>query len=233
MGLSGMFEVRIHPAVRFDLGREIGNIHNKGMIVDSEKVWISSFNWGPTSGLENREVGVVVTSSEAAGYFRSAFFYDWGGTLQDEIALLGKEVRSVREGGGIFASVTFQIQWKGRGTLGLYMAPLEEINNLSLKECGTSIEEGYQGVVTLSSHGDPGEFVLIAFQDERSICLQEITVVPTDRSSKEWDLPWYGNPYTPILILLSSALLLSAIRSVAATRFHGKRRKRSKGRSEE
>ncbi len=233
LGLSGLFEVRMHPAVRFDLGREIGNIHNKGMIVDSEKVWISSFNWGPTSGLENREVGVSVTSSEVAGYYRSAFIYDWGGTLQDEIALMGKEVRSVRDADGFFANVIFHIQWKGCGTLGLYMVPPEEINNRSLKEAGTFIEEGYQGPVSLSSHDDMGEFVLIAFQGERSICLQEITVAPMDRSSEGWDLPWYGNPYTPILILLSSALILSAIRSVAATRFWGKRTKRSKGSSEE
>ncbi|MCK5773228.1 MAG: lamin tail domain-containing protein [Thermoplasmata archaeon] len=233
MGLSGLFEVRVHPAVRFDMGREIANIHNKGVVVDSEKVWISSFNWGPTSGLENREVGIGISSSEAAGYYRSAFLHDWGGTLQDEIALLGKEVRSVRDGDGILASVTLQVQWKGRGALGLYMVPLEEIDNLSLKEHGTSIEEGDQGVVTLSSHGESGEFALIAFQGDRSICLQKITAYPMEGPSEGWDLPWYGSPYTPILILLSSALLISAIRSAAATRFRDIWRKRSNRVSEE
>ncbi len=233
MDLSGLFEVRVHPAVRFDLGREIGNIHNKGVIVDSEKVWISSFNWGPTSGLENREVGVSVTSPEAAGYYRSAFIHDWSGTLQDEIALMGKEVRSGRDEDGFFANVILHIQWKGCGVLGLYMASTKDIHNRSLNESGTFIEEGYEGTVALSSHDDMGEFVLIAFQDERSIYLQEITVVPTDRSSGGWDHPWYVNPFTPILMLLSCALILSAIRSAAAARFKEVRTNRLEGAIEE
>jgi phosphatidylserine/phosphatidylglycerophosphate/cardiolipin synthase-like enzyme len=58
------------------LGLEI--LHAKGMIVDNEKVLVSTINWNENSPKNNREVGIVV-SGNAARYFVEAFMYDWEG----------------------------------------------------------------------------------------------------------------------------------------------------------
>ena len=52
------------------------NIHNKGMIIDGEKVLISSINWNENSVRNNREVGVIIKNDSIARYYRSAFLYD-------------------------------------------------------------------------------------------------------------------------------------------------------------
>lgn len=55
--------------------------HNKGFIVDSEKVFISSLNWGRNSVMENREVGLIIEHKEVAQYYETVFIYDWNQTL--------------------------------------------------------------------------------------------------------------------------------------------------------
>ncbi|HDN96196.1 MAG TPA: hypothetical protein ENG71_03940, partial [Thermoplasmatales archaeon] len=52
-------------------------IHNKGLIIDGEKVLISSINWGENSVRRNREIGVVVEDKNIASYFEDIFWYDW------------------------------------------------------------------------------------------------------------------------------------------------------------
>ena len=52
-------------------------IHNKGVIVDGEKVLVSSINWGATSVLKNREAGLIIENGEVAGYFEDVFDFDW------------------------------------------------------------------------------------------------------------------------------------------------------------
>jgi len=51
-------------------------VHNKGLIVDNDKVLISSLNWNANSGY-NREAGVIVENAEIAGYYEQVFLYDW------------------------------------------------------------------------------------------------------------------------------------------------------------
>lgn len=52
--------------------------HAKVIIVDGERISISSVNWSKGSFLANREAGVVLSSSkEAAAYVTSVFEYDW------------------------------------------------------------------------------------------------------------------------------------------------------------
>lgn len=58
------------------LGLEI--LHTKGVIVDNEKVLVSTINWNENSPKNNREVGIIV-SGRAAEYFVEAFNYDWAG----------------------------------------------------------------------------------------------------------------------------------------------------------
>jgi len=52
-------------------------IHNKGLIIDGEKVLISSINWGENSVRRNREIGVVVEDKNIASYFEDIFWYAW------------------------------------------------------------------------------------------------------------------------------------------------------------
>ena len=52
-------------------------IHNKGLIVDGEKILISSINWGENSVRRNREIGIVIENKDIAEYFENIFWYDW------------------------------------------------------------------------------------------------------------------------------------------------------------
>jgi phosphatidylserine/phosphatidylglycerophosphate/cardiolipin synthase-like enzyme len=53
------------------------NVHNKGMIVDSSAVLISSQNWSTDGTLYNRDAGVIVYNNSAAEYFEQIFMHDW------------------------------------------------------------------------------------------------------------------------------------------------------------
>jgi len=52
-------------------------VHNKGVIVDGEKVLVSSINWGATSVLKNREAGLIISNREIARYYEQIFDFDW------------------------------------------------------------------------------------------------------------------------------------------------------------
>ena len=51
--------------------------HNKLVIVDDEKVLISSQNWSEPAVTINREAGVIVSHPQIAGYFKKVFDEDW------------------------------------------------------------------------------------------------------------------------------------------------------------
>jgi len=55
----------------------ISYVHNKGVIVDKTRTLISSINGTRNSMINNRELGLVVESSQAASYFGSIFESDW------------------------------------------------------------------------------------------------------------------------------------------------------------
>ena len=52
-------------------------IHNKGVIVDRNEVYVGSINWNENSPTFNREVGVIIRSSAVAEYFTEVFDFDW------------------------------------------------------------------------------------------------------------------------------------------------------------
>jgi len=58
-----------------DLG--VRCIHNKGAIVDAERVLVSSINWNENSPSFNREAGVILEHPGVAGYYTEAFVQDW------------------------------------------------------------------------------------------------------------------------------------------------------------
>jgi phosphatidylserine/phosphatidylglycerophosphate/cardiolipin synthase-like enzyme len=55
----------------------LNKTHNKGVIVDSSTVLISSINWNENSARNNREVGVIVENDKVGEYYTGVFLYDW------------------------------------------------------------------------------------------------------------------------------------------------------------
>jgi cardiolipin synthase A/B len=56
-------------------------IHNKGVIVDGQRVLVSSINWNSNSPNFNREAGVIIDHPGVARYFLTVFEDDWNGTV--------------------------------------------------------------------------------------------------------------------------------------------------------
>jgi cardiolipin synthase len=81
---------------RLDLAARIINskaagldkIHNKGVVVDDQKVLVSSINWSYNSPANNRELGVVLESPVIGRYFADVFQYDWGAGRPSDQPLL-------------------------------------------------------------------------------------------------------------------------------------------------
>ena len=57
-------------------------IHNKGLIVDGEKVLIASLNWNANS-VHNREAGVIVENEEIASFYEDVFLHDWDKSVKE------------------------------------------------------------------------------------------------------------------------------------------------------
>jgi len=92
-------EEKLNMMAKFTYNKEIqvAKVHNKGIIVDGEKVLISSINWATNSIYNNREVGVIIESGEVAGYYREIFVFDWGG---EEIVAMSSIAGVVKDEGG-------------------------------------------------------------------------------------------------------------------------------------
>jgi phosphatidylserine/phosphatidylglycerophosphate/cardiolipin synthase-like enzyme len=52
------------------------NVHNKGFVVDSTEVVVSSQNFSPAGVQDNRDAGVIIDSAPIAGYFEKVFLSD-------------------------------------------------------------------------------------------------------------------------------------------------------------
>lgn len=59
-------------------------IHAKGVITDSERVFIGSINWSENSFKGNREVGVIVTNRKVTKYYEDLFWRDWNSSRMYE-----------------------------------------------------------------------------------------------------------------------------------------------------
>lgn len=53
------------------------NVHNKGIVVDSKTVLVSSQNWSSQGVLQNRDAGVIIGHAGIAQYFQASFLQDW------------------------------------------------------------------------------------------------------------------------------------------------------------
>jgi PLD-like domain len=54
------------------------NVHNKGFVIDSRTVVVSSQNFSPSGVYENRDAGLILESDDIAQYFAPIFDADWG-----------------------------------------------------------------------------------------------------------------------------------------------------------
>ncbi len=88
--LANMTEIDLEARL---INKEHGFLkqHNKGMIVDEEKVLISSINWNQNSILQNREVGIIVENEGVGDYFTDIFKEDWRDDCTRPIADAGKD----------------------------------------------------------------------------------------------------------------------------------------------
>lgn len=66
-------------------------LHNKGVIVDGDSVLISSINWNENSPSYNREAGLIIEHTGAAGYFTRIFELDWESSTSNVLSLNGNE----------------------------------------------------------------------------------------------------------------------------------------------
>ncbi|MDO3626279.1 phospholipase D-like domain-containing protein [Mucilaginibacter sp. BT774] len=53
------------------------NVHNKGIVVDSKVVMVSSENWSADGTLRNRDAGLIISNADIAQYFEKIFLFDW------------------------------------------------------------------------------------------------------------------------------------------------------------
>jgi phosphatidylserine/phosphatidylglycerophosphate/cardiolipin synthase-like enzyme len=53
------------------------SVHNKGFVIDSSIVVVSSQNFSPAGVHDNRDAGVIIESPEIAKYFEPVFLSDW------------------------------------------------------------------------------------------------------------------------------------------------------------
>ncbi len=56
---------------------DVDKIHNKGVIIDNQRVLVSSINWNSVSPNFNREAGVIIDHPGVARYFLEVFEDDW------------------------------------------------------------------------------------------------------------------------------------------------------------
>jgi len=52
-------------------------VHNKGFVVDHQRVVISSQNWSGAGVLQNRDAGIIIDNPTIARYFEEIFVHDW------------------------------------------------------------------------------------------------------------------------------------------------------------
>jgi len=65
-------DVDLTPAIRLQ-----ANVHNKGIVVDSHIVVVSSQNWSAAGVLQNRDAGLIIDNAPVAQYFQNVFLDDW------------------------------------------------------------------------------------------------------------------------------------------------------------
>ena len=64
-------------AIVMSSDEQVTKLHNKGVIVDGEHVLVSSINWGDSALVRNREMGLLLSSTEVAQPYLESWWDDW------------------------------------------------------------------------------------------------------------------------------------------------------------
>jgi hypothetical protein len=75
-------------------------VHNKGFVVDHQKVVVSSQNWSGQGVLENRDAGLIIDNATIAQYFEKIFLNDWDNVAvghREQIATAARETGAATE----------------------------------------------------------------------------------------------------------------------------------------
>ena len=76
---------------------DLGVLHNKGVIAD-DQVLVSSINWADASVFQNREVGMVISSSSVSSFFADFFWQDWAVDPDPPVIVLPWDNMTLSEG---------------------------------------------------------------------------------------------------------------------------------------
>jgi hypothetical protein len=66
--------------------RLLGGCHNKGIVVDSKAVLVSSQNYSPDGVRFNRDAGLIIRHPDVAAYFEKLFLHDWENRASQRLA---------------------------------------------------------------------------------------------------------------------------------------------------
>ncbi|MBN1390622.1 MAG: lamin tail domain-containing protein [Candidatus Thermoplasmatota archaeon] len=223
MGVEDHFLIRMHPSPRYCMEGEIYMVHNKGMIVDRQWVWVSSFNWGPTSGLENREVGVLFGSQDAAKYLREVLLFDIGGSLQSQV-----DVRKVWSFGDLKGDrissleVGLEVAWRGEGEITIELQSIELSTGDTSSLQTVHLDQGFIGVIVLEAldvdiDREVGFIIRVTGEGMGfDACIFEISE-PIE--GNQWSEPGIlSMQWVPISMVLFLSLSISMIRAIATRR---------------
>lgn len=72
--------------------------HNKGIIVDDQKVVVGSHNWTGQGATRNRDASLIFDDAEIAAYFKEIFLFDWDNLATSEDAFMSLMPIVAREG---------------------------------------------------------------------------------------------------------------------------------------
>lgn len=212
-GLEGVMRVELMPSGALMGDQEIGLVHNKGVIIDRRTCWISSLNWGPTSALENREVGLLVDSGGLCEVLADCFELDWGQTLQDEVEIRkqGWTLKPLNDT-WISASITVTMTSDKLQSLrlALFGGSLKESFSEGFGE-GVACRNGNASIVTYDGPlPRTGELILLASDGERTAYITALKVeMPERQGDEDWDSPFYRDPLFPLLLMIVVPIALS------------------------
>jgi len=148
----------------------ISIMHNKGMIMD-DSVLISSINWGDSALRDNRELGLLVRSSEISGFFSDLFWADWADDPLPPTMRLGHEriltyagMPVLLDGSNItdrsgISLIAWDLDGDGRpdGTGAKFVAVFEEGVHVVTVTAYDRYNNSAQGTVTVTAMPLPGQ----------------------------------------------------------------------------
>lgn len=85
-GMNGWLDRLQQAGVDLSSVRIQTGVHNKGIVVDSKVVMVSSQNWSGDGVLRNRDAGMIIFDEDAAQYFEQIFIHDWVNMARQQAA---------------------------------------------------------------------------------------------------------------------------------------------------